>query len=221
MAASFPARHGCFRGSPLNGRNISRLGLSCLLAIMLAALFAGCAATQNPLENESNVLVRYREIPDEAIGGSVKELVLIHEDHSDFDALFADNKSRASVKRIPRDYFTSLVDLLAEDDFFVMAGDNYAAVGASLGSVVESDRTISVETPLTKWTVHKNPNFTLDDYTRFNSMFANILACSNAVPTFQVIDNEQGGDLFLEQAKRLRLERERAMRGIKKENEKE
>ncbi len=215
MAAPFPARHGCFRGSPLRGRNFSSLGLSCALAIAIAALFAGCTATQNPLENESNVLVRYREIPDES-GGSTKELLLIHEDHSDFNALFADNKARASVKRIPRDYFKALIDCLADDEFFAMAGGGFGDPGAT----VESDRTISVETPLTRWIVRKNPSFTLEDYTRFNSMFANILACSNSVATFQVIDNEQGGNLFIEQAKRLRLERERAMRGIKKENEK-
>lgn len=220
MAAPFPARHGCFRGSPHQSRNLSGLGLSCLLAIMLAALFAGCAATQNPLENESNVLVRYREIPDEA-GGQTKELILIHEDHSDFDALFANNKARASVKRIPRDYFKALIDCLSDDEFFAMAGNDFGGPGNGLGAAVESDRTISVETPLTKWTVRKNPSFTLEDYKRFNSMFANILACSNAVTTFQVIENEQGGDLFIEQAKRLRLERERALRGIKKESEKE
>jgi len=204
---------GCFRGSPPPFGTRSHLGLACALTLTIAALFSGCTATQNPLENEENVLVRYRAVPDEP-GSRAVELLLIHEDHSDFDALLAANKNRASVKRIPRDYFKALVECLADDEFFEMAG------GDMVGQV-EHDRTISVETPVTRWFVHKNPSFTLEDYERFNSMFAVIRECHDAVPTFQVIDNQQGGEYFLEELKRLRLERERRQREIKKENEKE
>jgi hypothetical protein len=200
MAAGFRAIPRCRR---LQCRRNRRPGLPVAAAVRAAPVFlllllVGCASSAIPVEGD-DTLVRCRVVGAKAsaqgAAGGV-EFMLINELHSDYDRLYAQNKDRASVKRVPQDMFLVLLERLRDEGFFDMAvpGDPVAT---------ESRMMITVETPTENWILAKEPTFTIDDHNSMMAMFEIIRSCHDSVWTFKVIDNESGGEFFIKEREKL------------------
>ena len=125
--------------------------------------------------------------------------MLIHENHSRFEPLYEASKDKASVKRIPADLCQFLLSNLDDLGFF-----DTAEVGRYPDP--QSKQIIMVETPLQSWILSPNPSFTADDRKKFREMSQQIWDFHNAIVEFQVIDNPQGKNNFLDRSKQQQKE---------------
>ena len=102
-------------GNPAGGGifGIMTIVLLCSAGILCCT---GCASGKGPVET-SDVLVRYMAVSDKPEIPS-REFVLIHENHSRFDSVYAAGKETASVKRIPADLCQFLLSNLDDLGFF-------------------------------------------------------------------------------------------------------
>jgi hypothetical protein len=168
-----------------------------LLCCTVLLCSTGCASGKGPVET-NDVLVRYLAVSDKPEIPS-REFVLIHENHSRFDSVYAASKETASVKRIPGDLCQFLLSNLDDLGFF-----DTAEVGRFPDA--QSKQIIMVETPLQSWILSPNPSFTLEDRRKFREMSRHIWDYHNAIVEFQVIDNPQGKNIFLDRNKQQQKE---------------
>jgi len=171
------------------------------LALLLLCM-GGCSTPPRVPVSGPDLLVRYRAAanPDQSPG---VQLVLIHENHSQYDQLFSANKGKGSVKRVTAVDFDALVSDLNREGFFEMATVVPDPLAAGRPEIV-------LETPFQQWIVAKTPSYTIEDHRRFNSMFEVLRTCHDKSWTLQVEESEDGGDLFRKQKDR--FERERIQR---------
>jgi hypothetical protein len=160
----------------------------------------GCAGSSVLLQGEDR-LVRYEQFSKET-GDRVVELVLVDERHAGYMDIYSEERHDANIKRVPAPVFEELVRSLEELDFMEMAQrqrpDPYAK---------RTTRVITVENTRGEWYCVNPEDPLCDEENPFEVLDRTAREYFNRVLALQSVANEEGGELFYKEQRRLEEEK--------------
>jgi len=168
--------------------------------ILFACLF-GCAGSSVLLQGKDK-LVRYEQY-DKVTGDLDLELVLIEEKHSGYRNYYSLKRNEANIKLVSTPVFEELVRSLEDQDFLEMAKPGVEARRKGVTKV------ITVENEFGQWVCMNPRDLPCGQENKFAFMDHTVRDCFNRVLALQSVANNEGGDLFYEEQRRLKEENER------------
>lgn len=186
-----------------------------LVFIAFISCIFGCSTIPD-LPRGDNALVRLEQY-NVKTGALDLEIVLVEENHRNYQNIYNKTRDKASIKQVPTEKYEYLVESLEDLGFMDFAKPWDGGVPRQ-----GTFKSISVENDNGRWIfpifkLPKKPTEEiLEGRKQFKLMDQTVRSCFDSVLSLQVITNEDGGNLFLEEQRRLQELNKQVEQGIKK-----
>ena len=187
-----------------------------LVLVALISCIFGCASTPD-LPRGGNALVRLEQF-DVNSGALDLEIVLVEENHKSYQNIYNKTVDKASIKQVPAAKFEYLLESL-EDMGFMDFAKPWGASGGRPGTF----KSITVENDNGRWVfpifkLHSNnpSEEIMEGRRKFKLMDQTVRSCYDSVLALQVVTNQDGKNLFLEEQRKLKEANEQELMKAKK-----
>jgi hypothetical protein len=174
--------------------------ISYVAALLWIALLSWGCASSAILSTGEKTIVRYQQY-DGRTGQLTLELVMVEESNQDYENLYSELAANGNIKRVPSEKFEHLVDTLEDLGFVALARPLPRGVPPRRA---DASKMIVVENTSGQWILNNKDTLSLEEREDFNMMVDLIRNCYDSIFSLQVIQNEEGKNLFIEEQQRLK-----------------